>query len=206
MNKKIMTIVAGCAIVSTLGYGIGVLKSMNDQIASMEDKLASKEKAINYHRSKVEAYNDYSKDSICKMIDEIAPQYNIPTDFAKAIISIESNFDSTASLENGLMAGVAMKTRGFARKYGLVVDDGIDERITEPEKLLHAVFKDLNLLRIYVEKNTGKKERDALEIAYSLQCQGIGRYAEVLSEGVVPDCLTYNKYLSALRKAEKHFQ
>lgn len=194
MNKKLKTIIAGCVILTTSIGGIQIIKSMNNQ-------LTYKEKALNSYEDKAKE----QKDSICKMIDEIAPQYDIPTDFAKALIYLASGFDPNADGKDcgvGNMTGVAMVSGDFARQYGLIVNNEIDERKTEPEKVLHAVFKDLDFLRNYVKEKTGK---DDLMAAYSLQSYGIVEYLKPLSEGRIPHSLIDNTAVSAIKSHMRYF-
>lgn len=218
MKNKKLIFIAAASVGLTIFTGGSLAKAFSDQNSRIEDlnkKLTSCEQdlvnsrneireykhQIKAYEEKVSIYNEYFTQSICEKIDEIAPAYGIPSDFAKALISLESNFDPT--VQTDMQAGVALLTKPFAEANDILVDDVVDERITDAEKCLHAVFRNINSNRNFVKRMTGK---DDLRVAYSLHCLGKGRYMESLLRGKIPNILTDNAFLQNVDKRVKYFQ
>lgn len=114
-----------------------------------------------------------SKEEIYKIVEEIAPKYNLDPSLVKAVIQTESSFNNQ-SISNKGAVGLMQLMPDTAREMGLVVNDSIDER-WDPEKNIEAGIKYLAKCRSIIGERTGNYSWDFALAGYNAGPYGVAK-------------------------------
>ena len=102
---------------------------VNEQVLEELNRFSSNDKWKDFVRKSLKRYQTYKS-----LIDKAAEQYNLPAEIA-AVAFIESGFQNIPDRSTSISskgAGMWQFIPSTARRYGLTVDEDLDERLNIP--------------------------------------------------------------------------